>query len=187
MISFTFVAAADEVGSIPLIAAIEQNGGILDIVDGVAYLEKAPFSLVFALELGESVLVNVSPSPRAYDIASGQGSIAEIIEADGRWMGGAEAPNNARRFFDLKPDETSWQVWFLEDTFESFDHISPQSDFYLCTRTIENFTVGFGEAVPIEELSADELFVVLVDLEISSDYTVFTELRSVILRLIFIS
>ena len=181
-----FATSAEEAHpSIPLIVAIEQNGYFLDVVDDTVYLEKAPFSLLLALELGESVKVNVSPSPRAFEIATGGGSIAETLETDGRWMGGAEEPNNARNFIDIKFDETSWQGWFLEDDYDSFNWVSPQSDFYFCTRIVENFTVEFADLTPIEELPVDELFVVLVDLDINDDYTVFTEKRSVVFHLIF--
>ena len=186
LVSFSTSASADMVeNSIPFIVAIEQDGYFLDIVDDTAYLEKAPFSLLLALEMGDSVKVNVSPSSRAFEIATGGGSIAETLETDGRWMGGAEAPNNARNFVDIKTDETSWQGWFLEEDYNSFNWVSPQSDFYFCTRLVENFTVEFTDLAPIEELPVDELFIVLVDLEISDDYTVFTERRSVVFHLVF--
>lgn len=175
-----------KVNEIPLLVAVEQEGILIDAVDNTVRMKKAPFTLVFFLEMEDYVHVNISSNAVVYNQARDGKSMAEILEQDGRWMGGAEMPSNPRKFVDIKVDETSWQGWYyFGEEGHSFNRVSPQVDFYVCYRTVENYTTDYVDMRAIESLPANELFLVFTHLEISNEWTVFTEIKSVYLKILF--
>ena len=170
---------------IPLLVAIEQDGRIAEVVDHTVTIEKKPFRLLFVMELNEEVSVHASASSKVFDLAASGESMAKILEQEGRWMGGAELLQNEWKFFDLKADETSWQGWYFGESGHLFNYVSRQFEYYICTREIENFTVDYRNITPIGAFPSDELYFVFTDLEIAGGYTIFTETRTVYVKIVF--
>lgn len=166
---------------------ILQDGKSLDFYDNMVEAYKYPFVIKITMKEEMMIYINISGNNRAYQMAESNQDFAKLLEVDGRWMGGAEYRDNKNNSFVLQINEERWQNWYYYDEENSrFDMIERVGDEIICYRTIEAWNDSdYRGLYPIDELSAETLYLVATRVEHDDNYENFVEEETQFFKITF--
>lgn len=148
--------------------AVEQNGTVVPIEDGVIRLKKAPFNFTFTLTRPTPIQVAASLDPGRFDLARQGAPMHEFMKSG---TGAAEGLFNEHKLLFVGKNHTNY--WYYDsDEDNRFDLVKHTEGSISCRRTIESlFLTDEGKrVVPIADFDARRLYLVFVNIDPSNGY-----------------
>lgn len=153
---------------------IEQNGKLIEPINGVVNLDKSEFNLVFEFNEPMGLLINGSFKKKTYKLAT-KGKTKSLLPGFQN-TGMAEGLLNPDKEIFLSNDSPNY--WFYEDSEKNrFNSIEKVDEKLICKRTIKNlYEVDKKTNTEIENVNKP-LYLVFISYKLGEKFTDEIELK----------